>query len=59
MTKPRYSMDLQKHNELFELVEDTVSHFCNENMVSGELAWLIVETIAESKIAELRGELSL
>ena len=44
------------HDELFELIEDSVASFCDQNMISGELAWLIVETMAEAKIAQLKGE---
>ena len=53
---PTFSMDREVHDELFELIEDSVEFFCNEHMVSGELAWLIVEINAQAKIAQFNGE---
>ena len=49
-------MNRETHDELKELIEDSVQYFCDENMVSGELAWIIVETLAQAKIAQMRGE---
>ena len=43
------------HDELVGLIEDSVEHFCDENMVSGELTWIIVQTLAEAKIAQMKG----
>ena len=51
-----YTIDRTVHNELRELLEDTVEYFCNENMVSGELTWIIVETLAQAKVAQFKGE---
>jgi hypothetical protein len=51
-----YTIDRTLHNELRELLEDTVEYFCNENMVSGELTWIIVETLAQAKVAQFKGE---
>jgi len=45
----------EKHDKLFQLVEDTVEYFCDEEQVSGEIAWTILECIATAKIAELQG----
>ena len=44
--------------ELTEVIEDTVEYACDQNQLSGELVWTIVETLATAKLAELRGELS-
>jgi len=55
-TQPRFNLDRDTHNDLVGYVEDMVEHWCDENMLSGELAWIIVETLAEAKIAQLRGE---
>lgn len=52
-----YQLDLGTHNELKELIEDSVQYFCDENMISGELTWLVIETLAKAKQAELKGEL--
>jgi hypothetical protein len=44
-------------NELNLLLEDVASHYCEENMVSGETFWTCVECFATAKVAELKGEL--
>jgi hypothetical protein len=38
------------------LLEDSAEYFCDENMISGELFWTMVECYATAKIAELEGE---
>jgi len=43
--------------QLRELIEDTMEYFCDENMVSGEVAWLMVECLAVAKVAQLKGEI--
>ena len=38
--------ELYKHSgELLELIEDIVAYYCDENRISGELAYTIVEGI--------------
>ena len=54
MTK--YTVDREKAAQLRELIEDTVEYFCDENMVSGELAWIMVECVAQAHQAKMRGE---
>ena len=44
--------------ELTEVVEDTVEYACDQNQISGELMWTVVESLATAKLAELRGELA-
>ena len=44
-------------NELREVVEDSVEYVCDENMVSGEVAWTIIAALAAAKVSEMRGEL--
>ncbi len=46
-------------HELQYLQEDIAEHFCDENGVSGETYWTCVETLAEAKLMELRGEIDL
>ena len=48
----------EKAQELRELLEDTIEYFCDQNQVSGELAWTVLECLATAKIAELKGELA-
>ena len=50
------TIDKYIHDQLVDLVEDSVEYFCNEYMVSGEMAYLIVETLAEAKLAQFKGE---
>lgn len=45
-------------DELNGILEDAASHYCGENIVSGETFWTCVECFAIAKLAELRGELS-
>jgi hypothetical protein len=44
-------------NEITECVEDTIQYLCDEHMLSGELMWTIVETLAQAKLAELDGKI--
>ena len=41
--------------ELTEVIEDTVEYACDQQMISGELAWTVVESLATAKIAQLKG----
>ena len=43
---------------LTEVIEDSVEYTCDEQMLSGELAWTVVQCLATAKLAELSGELS-
>ena len=43
--------------ELRELIEDTMEYFCDDKMMSGEMAWTIVQCLATAKVAQLKGEL--
>lgn len=45
----------EKHDKLFEIIEDAVEYFCDEETVSGEISWTIVECMATAKLAELQG----
>lgn len=44
--------------EIQEVIEDTVQYFCDQHVVSGELAWILVQCQATAKLAELKGELA-
>lgn len=44
--------------ELTELIEDSLEYFCDQECMSGELAWTVVETLGTAKLAELRGQLA-
>ena len=45
----------EKAQELRELLEDTIEYYCDENMVSGQLAWTVAECLAVAKQAEFNG----
>ena len=53
-------MNISKHQlkEITEVVEDSIEFICDQEMMSGELAWTVVECLATAKLAQLRGELS-
>jgi hypothetical protein len=52
-------IDRETLNELTELQEDVASHFSDENMISGETYWTVVESLAQAKLAELKGLLAI
>ena len=49
------TLDIDKHAQLRELIEDSVEYWCDEHLISGELAYIVVETIAEAKLMQFRG----
>lgn len=51
----KYQMDIEVHQDLKELLEDSLEFFCDNYMVSGELAWICVQALATAKIKELKG----
>lgn len=44
-------------DDLTGLQEDVATSVTDENLVSGELYWTVVESLATAKLAELRGEI--
>ena len=48
----------ERLQEITEVIEDTVQYACDQNKLSGELVWTIVECLATAKLAELKGELA-
>ena len=49
------------HSQLDELtgvIEDTVEYYCDQQLVSGELVWTVLECLAVAKQAEIKGELT-
>ena len=43
--------------EITGLFEDTAEHYCDENIISGQKLWTVLECLATAKLAELNGEL--
>ena len=58
--KPTFFMELTREQlvEINELIADTAEYYCNENMMSGEKFFTVLECYATAKLAELRGELA-
>ena len=52
-----YELERETHDSLRELIEDTVEYFCDEYRVSGELAWLVVETLSTAKYHQIKGNI--
>ena len=52
---PKYTLDREVHTELRHLLEDSIEYFCNEHMISGELAWLVTECLAKAKLEMFKG----
>ena len=52
-----YTLNNDSHKELVELIEDSVSYFCDEHQISGELSWLVVQCLATAKIEQLKGNI--
>ena len=48
----------EKLDELTSIIEDTVEYACDQWMLSGELAWSVLECLAVAKQAEIKGQLA-
>ena len=57
MANTKYTLDRDAHQELVGLLEDSVAQFCQDNMISGELAWLVTETLATAKVEQFKGNI--
>jgi hypothetical protein len=44
--------------EITELIEDSVEYTCDQEMLSGELVWTVVECLATAKVAEIKGRIA-
>ena len=44
-----------QHDELIQVLDDTVQYACDQWMISGETAWAIIECRAIAKQAEIAG----
>ena len=42
--------DYQIAIQLLEVIEDTVEYFCDENRVSGEKVWTMINALSETKL---------
>ncbi len=42
--------------EITALFEDTAEFYCDDNLISGQKLWTVLECLATAKLAELNGE---
>ena len=42
--------------EMMEVMEDTVEYFCDHHMVSGEVSWTMVASLADAKLGQFDHE---
>ena len=42
--------------EITALFEDTAEFYCDDNLISGQKLWTVLECLAAAKLAELNGE---
>ena len=50
-----YTLDNESHQNLIELMEDSVEFYCNEYKISGELTWLVIQSLATAKLEMFKG----
>ena len=57
MADTKYTLDNDAHRELVGLLEDSVAQFCQDNLISGELAWLVTQCYATAKVEQFKGNI--
>jgi len=50
MTDPISEQRQEQLLHLAALLEDTIEYYCDEHMVSGEVAWTMVASLADAKL---------
>jgi len=53
--KKQMQISQEQHDELIQVLEDTVQYACDQWTISGEAAWAIIECRAIARQAELAG----
>ena len=56
MNEPISEQRQQQLIEMMEVMEDTVEYFCDHHMVSGEVAWTMVASLADAKLGQFDHE---
>ena len=51
-------LDRTQLAEITELFEDTAEYFCDNNLISGQKLWSVLECLATAKLDELNGEIA-
>ena len=50
MTNDLSDERIEQLMHLQALLEDTIEYYCDEHMVSGEIAWTMVASLADAKL---------
>ena len=56
MNDPISEQRQQQLIEMMEVREDTVEYFCDKHLVSGEIAWTMVASLADAKLGQFDHE---
>ena len=52
-----YVLDSDNQQDLFDGIEYVVIAWCNQNKLSGELAWLLIQSLSTAKLETYKGRL--
>ena len=47
----------QEATLVFEMIEDTVEHICDTNMLSGEKVWVMINALSDLKLKDFKQSL--
>ena len=48
----KYKLSQEQFNDCVDLIDDMVSVYCDENTISGENAWTIVNALSEVRMKQ-------
>ena len=51
----KFYLDTENHKQLTDMLEDTIQKWCDDNKLSGELAWLVTQSISTARLEMFRG----
>ena len=50
-----YVLDNDNHKDLSDGIDYVVTAWCNQNKLSGELAWLVIQSLATARLETFKG----
>ena len=50
----QFYLNNENHQDLTTRLQDTIQQWCDENKLSGELAWLVAQSIATAQLQMFR-----
>ena len=50
----QYTLDRDNQESLHTLLEDTVAQWCDEHLISGQLAWLVAQSYSTARLEQFR-----